>query len=318
MINIWIIWTGSIANDCHAPAVKLVEWIELCAILSRDEVKWKQFLAQHDSGQWQVYTSIEKFADDKSIDLVIICAPDRLHAQQAIACMKKWKHVLLEKPMATSIDDAQELQQVATKNNVVLSVGFHLRSHNGHRLLYDKIQQWKIWALRHIRIIWAFPQVDDSNWRAKKDLAKWWSLAAVGAHCIDLARWFSNDSKDWAKFSSVISNNIWNGPHDESAVISAQLQSGSTVEITSSVQFGPYTRIELFWDKWNAICEWTLGRYGWGEIIMNNIPLDFELENPFVSQLQNIVDSINKKFSLRTGGEVWIRNVQDLLLAHDV
>lgn|GEM_PF-5119782 len=43
--------------------------------------------------------------------------------------------------MATSIDDAQELQQVATKNNVVLSVGFHLRSHNGHRLLYDKIQQ---------------------------------------------------------------------------------------------------------------------------------------------------------------------------------
>jgi len=317
-VNIWIIWTGSIADDCHAPAINQVAWVNLVAVLSRDSERWAKFLKKHNANEWTTHTSLTEFVNDVNINLVIICSPDRLHNEQAIACLEAGKHVLLEKPMTTNEEDAFKLQKIAEENRVLLTTGFHLRHHNGHKILKEKIQNWDIWNLKHIRIIWAFPQVDDSNWRAKQNLGKWWSLAAVWAHCIDLSRWFWNDMKDWKNFSATIANNLWNGPHDESALISAQLQSWPTVEIVSSIQFWPYTRIELFWDTGTAICNETLWRYGAGDIQINNQNIIFKTQSPFVNQLENIIDAIHEEWELTGKTLFWVRNVQDLLLAHDV
>jgi len=226
--------------------------------------------------------------------------------------------VLVEKPMTLEADQAEELVALAKSKDLVLAIGFHLRSHAGHRILKEKIQEQAIGTIRHIRIIWAFPQNDDSNWRAKDGLTKWWSLSAVGSHCIDLARWFADDQDDWKQFSGTIANNLWNGPHDETAVIAAQLTSDPTVEIVSSVQFGPYNRIELFGDKGQAICESTMGREGAGEVRINGEPVPFEPKSPFINQLQDIVECIETGKLAQADGNAGLRSVKDLLLALDI
>jgi predicted dehydrogenase len=184
-------------------------------------------------------------------------------------------------------------------------------------VLHQQVEQGVIGKLRHIRAIWAFSQYDDSNWRAKDDMTKWWSLSAVGSHCIDLTRWFAEDTDDWRHFAATIANNIWNGPHDETAVIAAQFASGPTVEVVSSVQFGSYNRLELFGDKGQAICEDIMGRAGAGEIRINGELLSFEVGSPFEGQLIDLVKCIEKGESPRADGTVGLRSVKDLLLAID-
>uniref|UniRef100_A0A1A8FSY5 Gfo/Idh/MocA-like oxidoreductase N-terminal domain-containing protein n=1 Tax=Nothobranchius korthausae TaxID=1143690 RepID=A0A1A8FSY5_9TELE len=71
---------------------------------------------------WQSIAEREKFAD-----AVLICTPDRLHKDPAVAFAKKGYHILLEKPMATTAEDCVAIVEACTQNGVMLSVGHVLR-----------------------------------------------------------------------------------------------------------------------------------------------------------------------------------------------
>ncbi len=309
-IGVGIIGTGSIADSSHAPAVHAVSDTELVAVLSRDELCGRDFMKKHFSSG-AVYTSIDQFVTDTAINLVIICSPDVLHYEQAKACLEAGKHVLVEKPMTTDVDQATELEELAKQNDLVLQTGFHLRHHAGHAKLKQQIDAGTIGAIKHIRAIWAFPMADDSNWRAKDTMTNWWSLSAVGSHCIDLARWISGDMDDWKQFSPVTNADTWRGPHDETAMLSAQLASGPTVEVTSSVLFGPYTRLEVFGDKGRAVCAGTFNRNGDGRVTINDDELAYDSESPFKRQLQHVATAIASRVN-DSNGRTGLRSIQDL------
>lgn len=262
------------------------------------------------------HTSLDTFAADPNIDAVIITSPDKLHSTHAIACLRAGKHVLVEKPMATSIADAQAMIQAASENGRTLAVGFHLRAHNGNRLLFDAIHHRQaLGTLRHFRVIWArATQRSDYSWRTDEQTSKWWSLAAVGSHCIDQVRWFAQDTADWQQFAAVINRNKWHGVHDETAVIAAQLASGPTVEIVSSVQFGALNRIEIYGDNGTAVGEGTT-RMGNQIITLNGQTLDFVPENPFIAQLLHFIDCVKTGRQPLADGLVGLRSTADLLQA---
>lgn len=314
-IGIGIIGTGSIASGGHAPAVLAANNLKLVSVLSRSVERGREFVIQHASSDVAVHINIDSFVQDTSMDVAIVCLPDGLHVECAARCIESGKHVLIEKPMATSIDDCKHLIELAAKNNVILATGFHLRHHAGHRSLLTRIARDNaLGNIRHIRAIWAWPQKDNSNWRAKRELAKWWSLSAVGTHCFDMVRWFASDFNEWLSLKSVTSNRVWGGPHDESAIIAGILPSGITVEIACSVQFGPYNRLEIFGSDGEAICHNTFGRAGSGEIWLNGESLQFSTVNPFYAQIQNVIHCIQNKDIPIADGFAGLRNVQDLFL----
>lgn len=312
-VRIGIIGTGNIADSAHAPAIASVQSAELVSVLSRDKKVATDFLLKHNAVDGVAHTSLSSFVEDPRSELAIICSPDGLHFEQASACLQAGKHVLLEKPLAISEAEASRLVKLSEDNRLVLATGFHLRSHIGHLKLRDLVNAGEIGELRHVRAIWAFPQKDASNWRAKNKLTKWWSLSAVGSHCLDLTRWFARDMQEWLSVSSAIANNVWEGPHDETAVISGQLKSGPTIEVVSSVQFGPYNRIELFGSKGQAVCEGTMGRDGAGVIKVNDELLEFEPRIPFEEQLKNVIECVQKNQTPRADGVDGLRSVRDLL-----
>lgn len=70
------------------------------------------------------YDSVEQFYAEKSADLAIISTPIPLHARQAIYCMEKGSHVLIEKPLAATLEDAQRMLEAARATGKRLAVGF--------------------------------------------------------------------------------------------------------------------------------------------------------------------------------------------------
>ncbi|GIF74008.1 Gfo/Idh/MocA family protein [Asanoa siamensis] len=313
-VGVGVIGTGYIATGAHAPAITAVPGARLVAALSRTESTAREFLGTFDASGARAYDDLSAFLTDPDLDLVIVTSPDALHAPQAEACLRAGKHVLVEKPMALGLGEARTLVDLAAHGKLVLAVGYHLRCHAGHEALRERVLGGEIGTVRHLRLAWSYP-FEDTNWRARSDLATWWALSATGTHCLDLARWLADDADDWARFSALIGNSRWRAPRDETAVIAAELASGPTVEVLSSVQFPEYTRVEIFGDHGSSICAGTFGPDGGGEIVLNGRPLDYTPVNPFVVQLSRLVQTIAGQAEPAADGAAGLLGVRDLLQA---
>jgi scyllo-inositol 2-dehydrogenase (NADP+) len=117
MIRFGIIGTNFITVQL-LESVKDLEGFALAAVYSRTEEKAREFAGKYGIGR--VFTNLEEMANSDCIDAVYIASPNSLHASQAIIFMKKGKHVLCEKPMASNTKEVAEMQEVARQNNVVL------------------------------------------------------------------------------------------------------------------------------------------------------------------------------------------------------
>ena len=113
---------------------------------------------------------------------------------------------------------------------------------------------------RYARAIWTWQSDDNSNWRAHGELGRWWGLAGVGTHCMDLLRWMLVPvSGEVTRCSGTVDMSHYGGPHDETATVSLQFGNAVVADFTTSVMFSTPSRFELYCDEATVICEGTLG-----------------------------------------------------------
>src|SRR5262249_29666736 len=135
-IRFGILGPGAIADQRLVPSLKRVAGAELWSVLSRDAARGKSFAERHGARAAQpVRTSLDELLADPKLDAVIVASPDKLHAPQAIAAARAKKHVFVEKPMATTPEEARAMVEACRDADVRLGVAYHLRWHAGHRLL---------------------------------------------------------------------------------------------------------------------------------------------------------------------------------------
>jgi predicted dehydrogenase len=135
-------------------------------------------------------TAVER--DD--IDIVDICLPGDMHRHVAEAALHAGKHVLCEKPLTTSADDASALAALANHadSGTVAMVGYNYRRipaiHHARRLVHDG----HVGDLRHLRCSflqdWAIDLASAANWRMDHTRAGFGVLGDLGSHLVDLAR----------------------------------------------------------------------------------------------------------------------------------
>lgn len=322
MLNIAILGPGGIADDQHAPAVAGHAKTRLWSVLSRSSERGHQFAEKHKlASPFPVYLSLEALLKDPNLHAVIIATPDRLHAEQVIACAQAKKHVLLEKPMATSLEECDRMAEAIKENKVVLAMAYHLRWHAGHRKVASMIQAGQLGQLRHLRVHWTFAAPNGSNWRSAPESGRWWSLAANGTHCLDLVRWMMIPTEgEIADVKCIVSRSKFNSPHDETAVVALQFESGATAEICVSVQFASESRVEIYGDSGSVRMEGTMGRHGRGQIyhsmgVQAPTIVPFEPTNPFLGELNNFVNAIESGQEPEVGPLEGRRNVELLLQA---
>ncbi|MCA0984762.1 Gfo/Idh/MocA family oxidoreductase [Halobacillus yeomjeoni] len=117
MVRFGIIGTNTITDKLIHAASQHPQF-ELTAVYSRTEERAEEFASKH--GASYTYTTIEEFVASSQMDAVYIASPNAFHKEQAIACMKQGKHVLCEKPMASNVDEVEEMLSVAEEEGVLL------------------------------------------------------------------------------------------------------------------------------------------------------------------------------------------------------
>ena len=316
-LNIAVLGPGRIAENSLVPAIKKAAGIALWSVLSRDLARARDFATRHQAhAPTSAYNDLGALLADPELDAVLIASPDRLHAPQAIAAARAGKHVLCEKPMAAEVSEADAMIAECKSAGVRLGVAYHMRWHRGHRLLAGSVHGGEFGDIRHMRVMWARKQADASNWRASPEVGRWWSLAGVGTHCLDQVRWLMMPScGEIVSLRSVINNRIWNSPHDETAVLALQFENGATAEICTSVVFDAPQLMEVYASDGYAVCENTLGPHGSGRIKTHKGELDYQVEDPYIGEIEDFVAAIRDAREPEVGGEEARRNVELLVQA---
>ncbi len=192
-----IIGAGMHPHQKLAPAIGITPDAELIAVLSRDQGRADAFAETH--GALAGYSNMDDLLADSRIDAVFVASPNASHLGHTAQAAKAGKHVLSEKPMATSVDDALAMVQVCQANGVKLGLGFELRFHPAHRLARDLVFQGKLGRIRLLQGHWGRGERGEPEHQPRSGLRSWWEnpttmgggsvIMGLGVHVFDLVRY---------------------------------------------------------------------------------------------------------------------------------
>lgn len=315
-IRVGLIGPGTIADQRLVPALSRLPGVQFWSVLSRDSGRAQAFAQKHGAKAPQaVHTDLTSFLADPDLDAVIIATPDRMHAEQAIAAAEAGKHIFVEKPLATSVADAERVSAAVAKAKVKLAVGYHLRFHAGHKEVARLIAEGKLGRLQHMHINWSYQSSPD-DWRNDAATGRWWSLAAVGTHCLDLMRWLMSPTcGDVASIKCTLNHDVHGGPHDESAVVIVTFASGATATILTHMNFTGTRQVEITGSKGSVLCLDTLGPRGSGTVSHNRQNVPFTVVDPYEGELADFIAAISGGASPLVDVSEGLGNVRLLELA---
>lgn len=123
-------------------------------------------------------------------DAVIISTPTNFHLEQSIAAMQSGKHVIVEKPMASSVEECKKMLEVSRQTGKVLTVGFNHRYFEAIKEMREAIQSGAIGKLSYIRAYAGHTGLSEfkSPWMYDKDVMGGGTLMDNGIHVLDLTQ----------------------------------------------------------------------------------------------------------------------------------
>ncbi|GHC58258.1 oxidoreductase [Streptomyces flavofungini] len=135
------------------------------------------------------------------VDIVDICTPGDSHAEIAIAALDAGKHVLCEKPLANTVEEAEAMAAAAERaaaRGQVAMVGFNYRRVPALALARRMVAEGRLGTLRHVRLSYLQDWLVDPGfpltWRLRKDRAGSGALGDLGAHIVDLAQFLTGEA----------------------------------------------------------------------------------------------------------------------------
>ena len=155
--------------------------------------------AAADKLGWEsVETDWRRLIERDDIDLIDICTPGNTHTEIAIAALEAGKHVLCEKPLANSVEEAERMTVVAeaaAKRGVFAMCGFSYRRTPALALAKRMVDEGRLGTIRHVRAQYLQDWLSDENapmtWRLDRSKSGSGSLGDIGAHSIDAAQWIT-------------------------------------------------------------------------------------------------------------------------------
>ncbi|SET54579.1 Predicted dehydrogenase [Oceanobacillus limi] len=106
----------------------------------------------------RTYSDYHDLITDETVDVVYVAVPPKLHHPIALAVLEAGKHILCEKPLANSYQEAEEMQEKAKSVGVVNAINFPLPYSNSAQQLADQIQSGRIGEIKRIELTMQFPE----------------------------------------------------------------------------------------------------------------------------------------------------------------
>ena len=184
-VRFGVLSTANIGRNQVNPAIQKARNAELVGVASRDADRAREFARA--AAIPRSYGSYEALLEEPDIDAVYIPLPNSMHREWSIRAAERGKHVLCEKPLATSVRDAREMKAAADANGVVLMEAFMYRFHPRTVKMLELAASGLAGEIRVVRSAFTFKLLKADNIRFFPELGGG-GLFDLGCYCVDFSR----------------------------------------------------------------------------------------------------------------------------------
>ncbi|GIP15747.1 Gfo/Idh/MocA family oxidoreductase [Paenibacillus montaniterrae] len=235
-LRVAVIGCGSIAKHRHIPEYAENSNVELVAFVDPVIERAQQYANEHGG---QAFADYKEMLAAVKPDAVSVCTPNYLHAEQTIESAKAGAHVLVEKPMAVTDEEAAAMIEAAKANNVKLMVGHNQRFMPPHQKAKEILQTGVMGKVLTFRTSFGHPGPDAwsidgaDSWFFRKEEAIMGAMGDLGVHKSDLIRWLLDDEvSEVAAFVGTLDKKDTESDDNASCIL--RMQSGAIGTLVAS------------------------------------------------------------------------------------
>ena len=196
-LKIGFIGCGGIANQKHLPGMaQQTEFVDLVAFCDLIPERAEKAAKEYGTPDAKVYTDYQELLKDPTIDVVHVLTPNRSHAQLTIDALHAGKHVMCEKPMAKTAEDARRMVQAAKETGKKLTIGYQHRHKPESRFLKSVIERGDLGDIYYAKAL-AIRRRGTPNWGVFLNEYEQGGgpLIDIGTHSLDLTLYLMNNYK---------------------------------------------------------------------------------------------------------------------------
>jgi predicted dehydrogenase len=189
-VRVGIIGTGGISH-LHVQQLREIKNAQIVAVADPSQENRRQLIEKFNLEQIVEFNHHQDMLETIPMDAVIICSPHTLHYQQVVDSIHHGCHVLIEKPMACSLEEAEQLIDLAKKANKVLQVSYQRHFEPAFLYIREAISSGKIGKLTSITasLYQDWKHLTTGTWRQNPSLSGGGMLMDSGSHIVDVLLW---------------------------------------------------------------------------------------------------------------------------------
>ena len=190
-----IVGLGRLSLDQILPAMGKSKYCRPVALVSGDRVKAMKVAVQYGIKASSIYdySTFDQLAQNPDVKVIYIVLPNALHAEYVVRGAKAGKHILCEKPMATSVAECRRMIAACNTAGVKLMIAYRSQYEPYDRAMIKMIRAGKFGKLKQYIATNTQNQGDPTQWRLKKALAGGGCMPDVGVYCLNAARFLSDE-----------------------------------------------------------------------------------------------------------------------------
>lgn len=218
-LRVGFIGAGGIAGDHLRAYETFPDRVRVAAVCDVNEEVARKFAAE--AGVEAVYTDAETMLAEAAIDAVAVCTTHNTHAQLALAAIAAGRHVLVEKPLATTLGDCRAMVDAADKAGVTLMVGQNHRYVPTYRRAHQIVREGELGTVRAARCdaMQNLPEFVTGHWLLDGEIAGGGVIPSLAVHPIDLLRYIVGDVKRVTALTRTSRSEFVNGAEDYAAAL---------------------------------------------------------------------------------------------------
>ncbi len=318
-LGIALVGLGNYSTNQLAPALQETERCYLAGIVTGTPAKAEEWKKKYDIPEKNVYNydTYDQIKDNADIDIIYVVLPNGMHAEYTVRGAQAGKHMISEKPMATSVEECQRMIDACNENNVKLSIGYrlHFEPHNlrsmelGTEQVYGPIR--KMTAADSFVL-----QGNPDQWRVDKNLSGGGPLMDLGIYCVQGACYTTGEVPVavTAEFGEVTRPEFFDDV-EQSITWQMEFPGGAVADCTSS-----YNQDENLLRADAADGWWQLQpAYSYSGIDgeTSEGPMDYPQVNQQARQMDAFAECIQQNQASRVPGEMGLRDVRILMAIYE-
>ena len=297
---------GWVVRDYAGPAMQASGNGHVAALYDPDPGSLRRAAALFGA---PAHADLDAFLATPGLGAVYVAAPNHVHRPLVEAAARAGLPVLCEKPMATTLADAQAMVDACTRAGVLYATAFDQRFHAAHRVLAEMVSEGRLGTVTAIRIVyacwlpadWAGDGKSGDNWRIDPRRAGGGALMDLAPHGLDLSSYVLNE--ELVEVSAIGQARVHHYGVEDGALLMARSRSGTMVQMHVAYNCPetlPRRRLEVVGTAGQAVATDTMGQTPGGTLefidaatgVTEPVPVPGGGRSPFLNQVEAFADAV--------------------------